>query len=257
LQTAQGLTRDSNADGQTDQHGIGFDVVLARFAPFIWQHGGEVANSNISPTSLTLNWPQSLQAIQWLTELQTKYHAAPNAEEEAAEDSESRFMNGRLGMFLSSRRSVPTFREIEGFDWDVAPLPRDQHIASVLHSDGYCMAAKARDKNLVWKFIEFANSPEGQQIIAKTGRTVPSLKAVAESTAFLDTAQKPANNRAAYLDPIPYIRALPLKPGWVDAEEAADEELKRAFYGQVSIEEAIRTANLVAGSYLGADADAP
>jgi len=50
------------------------------------------------------------------------------------------------------------------------------------------------------------------------------LKAVAESTAFLDPAQKPANNRAAYLDPIPYIRALPLKPGWVDAEEAADEE---------------------------------
>ena len=37
-----------------------------------------------------------------------------------------------------------------------------------------------------WRFVEFALGPEGAPVIAKTGRTVPSLKSVAESDAFLD-----------------------------------------------------------------------
>lgn len=256
LQAAQTLTQDVDGDGTTDQHGLGFESVLARFAPFIWQHGGEVTNNDILPTKLALDWPLSLQAVSWVTDLQTKYKVVPNAEEEAAEDSESRFMNGRLGMYLNSRRSVPTFREIETFDWDVAPLPRDEHIASVLHSDGYCMAAKAANKNLVWKFIEFANSAEGQKIVAKTGRTVPSLKSVAESAEFLDPTQKPANSQAAFLSTADYIRPLPGSPGWIDVEEIVDQELTRAFYGEASVEEAIQTANNLAQPFL-AEKDKP
>jgi len=256
LQTAQALTRDLDGDGQTDQHGLGFESVLARFAPFIWQHGGEVTNNDLNPTKLALDWPLSLQAISWVVDLQTKYKVVPNVEEEASEDSESRFMNGRLGMYLNSRRSVPTFREITAFDWDVAPLPRDQHIASVLHSDGFCMPSSVENKDLVWKFIEFANSPEGQRIVAKSGRTVPSLKSVAESKEFLDPTQKPSNNRAAFLDMADFIRALPISPTWIDAEEAVDQELTRAFYGEISVEEAIQAANNLAQPFL-ADTDAP
>jgi multiple sugar transport system substrate-binding protein len=246
LKDSQTLTRDVDGDGQMDQFGVGFEGVLARFAPFIWQHGGEVTNNDIKPTALALDWPLSKEAITWVTELQTKHHVMPNAEQEASEDSESRFMNGRLGMYLNSRRVVPDLRQSAAFDWDVAPLPRDEHIASVLHSDGYCMSASAKDKNLVWKFIEFANSPVGQQIVAANGRTVPSLKSVAESPAFLDPNQKPANNQAAFLDMAPYIRALPGSVGWVEVEEIVDQELTRALYGETSVDEAIQTANQLA-----------
>ena len=118
----------------------------------------------------------------------------PDAVQEAAEGSESRFQNGRLGMFLNSRRGVPTYREIEAFDWDVAPLPQNKQRAGILHADAYCMAAATENKDAAWTFIEFANSAEGQTIIAASGRTVPSLKAVAESPAFLDPNAKPARS---------------------------------------------------------------
>ena len=165
----------------------------------------------------------------------------PDAVEEKAEDSESRFQNGRLGMFLNSRRGVPTYREITGFDWDVAPLPQGKQRAGILHADAYCMPKASGNKAAAWTFIEFANSPEGQTIVAKSGRTVPSLKAVAESPAFLDPTAKPASNRV-FLDVIPYIRGVPVMESWVDIESTVGEELERAFYGQSELDEFVEVA---------------
>jgi len=255
LAAAQRLTRDLDGDIRPDQHGLGFEVSLARFAPFIWQNGGEVVNNTFAPVRLALDRPQSLDAISWLIALQTKHHAVPDAEQEAAEDSESRFLNGRLAMYLNSRRGVPTYRQITAFDWDIAPLPRKVRTASLVHADAYCMPASVKNKDLVWKFIEFANSVEGQTIVAASGRIVPSLKSVAESPAFLDPQQKPLNSRV-FLEMIPHLRALPSTAGWVDAEELATAELQRAFYGQAGIEEAVQSAILLAQPYLG-DAYAP
>ena len=62
-------------------------------------------------------------------------------------------------------------------------------------------------------------------MIARTGRTVPSLRSVAESDAFLDGS--PASSDV-FLDTIPAIRALPTISTWPEIERAADEVLKAA-----------------------------
>jgi multiple sugar transport system substrate-binding protein len=120
----------------------------------------------------------------------------------------------------------------------VAPLPRRERSAGILHSDGYCMAAMTADKDAAWTFIEYANSPEGQAIVAEAGRTVPSLVEVAESPAFLDPDAKPAHSQV-FLDTIPILRGVPVMASWVDIEDVSGEELERAFYGQASVDEAI------------------
>jgi multiple sugar transport system substrate-binding protein len=237
LKTAQALTQDQDGDGKTDQYGLGVEPSFLRLAPFIWQNGGDVVNNYAAPNRLELYTVPGMQAFTFFVDLQAKYHVVPGAAEETAEKSESRFMNGRLGMYLNSRRVVPTFRTISGFDWDVAALPRQQQAASVLHADGYCLAAASHNKEAAWKFIEYANSVPGQTLIAGTGRTVPSLKAVADSPAFLDPNARPKNSRV-FLEVIPTIRSLPLLPEWIEIEKIVDAELERAFYGQTSIIEA-------------------
>jgi multiple sugar transport system substrate-binding protein len=241
LEAAQRLTRDTNGDGVVDQYGLGTEVSLFRVAPFIWQNGGDVVDDPQTPTRLTLDTPAAREAIQWFVDLQVKHHVAPDAVAEAAENSESRFLNGRLGMFLNSRRGVPTYRTITDFDWDVAPLPRGKQRAGILHADAYCMAQVSKQKEAAWTFIEFANSVEGQRIIAATGRTVPSLRAVAGSPVFLDPQTRPANSRV-FLDGIAFIRAVPVMETWVDIEDMVAEELKRAYYGQASVDDVIETA---------------
>jgi len=233
LSAAQSLTKPTS-----DQYGVGVEPSLIRVAPFIWQNGGELV-AIPRASGLLVDSPEAREAIQWFADLQVKHHVAPDAVAEKAEDSESRFSNGRLGMYLDSRKVVPTFRTITDFDWDVAPLPTGNSPATILHSDAYCMTAATKDKDAAWKFIEFANAVEGQQIIVGTGRTVPSLKSVAESDAFLDPDAKPKNSRV-WLDVIPTIRAVPILNNWADIEDTANAELERAFYGTASVDEVIK-----------------
>ncbi|MCB8946177.1 MAG: sugar ABC transporter substrate-binding protein [Ardenticatenaceae bacterium] len=248
---ARALTVDTDGDGRFDQYGAGVEASLFRLAPFIWQNGGDLVDNPAQPTRLTLDSPESLAALQWLVDLQVKEQIVPDAVAEAAEESESRFLNGRLAMFFNSRRGVPTYRTITTFTWDVAPLPIGQQAAGILHSDAYCLAAAATNKEAAWTFIEFANSPTGQSLIATSGRTVPSLRSVADSPAFLDN-QPPAHARV-FLDSIPVLGQVPLMPSWVRIEETASQEIERAFYGQVSAAEAAATAVTLTQPFFNSD----
>jgi multiple sugar transport system substrate-binding protein len=240
LHAARALTRDTTGRGRIDQYGLGTEVSLFRVAPFVWQNGGELVDDPAAPTRLTLDAPLTREALAWFVELQTRHRVVPDQVEEAAESSERRFLNGRLGMFLNSRRGVPTYRTITGFDWDVAPLPRRRQRAGILHADAYCLPRASRAKAAAWAFVEYAGSHAGQRSIAASGRTVPSLRALAESPAFLTPGARPQSSRV-FLTEVPFIRAVPVMEGWVDVEDLAAEELARAYYGRAGLDEVIAT----------------
>lgn len=237
LAAARALTRDTDGDGTTDQYGLGVEPSLFRLAPFVWQNSGRIVDDPDFPTQLGLTRFPSLVALQWFVDLQTVHGVVPDRTAEASIDSETRFIQGATAMYLNSRRGTPTYREAVNFDWDVAPLPRGEEAAGVLHSDAYCLAAAAENKDAAWRFIEFANSPGGQTLVARSGRTVPSLIAVAESEAFLDPAARPARSRV-FLDTIPELQLVPLLSTWEEIEATASEEIERAFYGDITAEEA-------------------
>jgi multiple sugar transport system substrate-binding protein len=252
LKAAQGLTKDTNGDGVLDIHGLGVEPQFIRVAPFVWQHGGEIVDSAEHPTKVTLDEPRAREAVRFFVDLSLTYRVVPTEPETKAEDLESRFMKGKLGMFLGSRADTPTFRTIEGFTWDVAPLPGDQIEATILHSDAYCMAAASKNKAAAWDFIQYAQGEAGQEVAAKLGRTVPSRKSVAAAPAFLDPTQPPANSRM-YLDVIPSVRRVPITPSWPAVEKVVNEELERAFYGTAPVDIAIQAAIEKANAELAKD----
>lgn len=239
LKAAKALTKDTNGDGKPDQYGLGVAQQLLRLAPFVWANGGEIVDNPDRPTQLTLDSGAALEAFEWFVGLQTKEHVVPSKEAEATEGSQSRFQHGTMGMFLQSRVITPELREtIKDFEWDLAPLPANKTKASVLHSDGFCMLASSKHKDETWKFIEFITGPVGQEVLAKSGRVMPSLRAVANSPAFLQSTP-PANNQV-YLDMAEYVRPLPLMTTWSEVEGVANNEIKRAFYGDATVAEAAK-----------------
>ena len=228
LSAARRLTRG-------DVDGVGVEPTVIRSAPFVWSAGGELVDDEAAPTRFRYDAPASRRGLEAL--LATSRYA-PSANEAASQPLEERFIAGKLGMLLSSRVEVPALRTIDDFEWDVAGFPTIERPATVLHSDGFCLP-RAGDTARAWRFVEFASGPEGQPLLARAGRTVPSHREVAASPAFLDPSRPPRSNRV-FLDAIESMRRLPTTPNWEKAEESANRALERAYYGTLPLDVALR-----------------
>jgi multiple sugar transport system substrate-binding protein len=225
------LRRTALALTEGDVHGLGIEPNIIRVAPFVWSNGGDIVDDPDAPTTFTLDDPPAREALEFLVSLVREDGVVPSEQDIAAQDLETRFVTGKLGMFLSSRRDTPVLREVRGLRWDVAPLPVGKEPAGILHSDAYCLAAGRPQEtaSLGARFVAFATGEQGQTITALGGRTVPSLREVARSGAFLDPTQPPAHPEV-FLEGIEHIRRTPVLATWPEIEDITEEILTRAFY---------------------------
>ena len=240
--TAEALTFDRDRNGQPGVHGLAVEPRLSRSAAFVWGAGGDLIDDPSRPTRLTLDTPAAQEGLHWFAALgPAGRYVTPTAAEARRVNDLARFVSGRAAMFVHTRRVVPVLREAAGLDWDVAPLPAGKTPANVLHSDGLCLLAGARDKEAAWTFIEYAVGSEGQAVLAATGRTVPSLRTVADSDAFLRGTTLPlkfggkplglAPQRSrVFLENVPISRRVPAIATLPAVEGAFDQAFQRAFY---------------------------
>ena len=215
--------------------GVGIDVNTIRTAPWVWAAGGELVDDEAKPAKFLFETPEGRRGLGHLIALQENGWA-PTADEADAKGVDERFLTGEVAMFLSSRRDVPLLRTIKDFEWDVAPFPKDVEEASVLHSDGFCLA-KGGDEDAAWAFTEYALGEEGQTFLSASGRTVPSLKSVAEGD-FVSSDQPPANSEV-FIDAIEHMHRLPNTPRWADIEGKANDVLESLYYGKLELDEAL------------------
>lgn len=228
--TAERLSRDG-------VDGVGIEPTVIRLAPFIWSNGGSLVDDEDAPTRFTFDDPRSAEAVDFVLGM-VRDGLVPDEEQVAAQDLETRFETGKLAMMLSSRVDTPRFREVRGLDWDVAPLPVADEPANILHSDAYCVSREGDQLDEVARFVAFAAGEQGQTLTALGGRTVPSLRSVAESPAFLDPTQQPSRAQV-WLDAVPHLRRTPVLPTWPEIEDLGEDALVRAFYDDVAVGETL------------------
>lgn len=229
VSAARSLTVDDDGDGRIDRHGLGIEPSIVRLAPFVWSAGGELFDDPDDPTRYTLDNAPALESIQRYLDLRAGDPVVPSDPELESEGLESRFLNGRLAMYLSSRRSVPQLRTITDFEWDVAALPVEREPANVLHSDAFCMTAGSSRHDEAWEFVSYALGPEGSAVLARSGRTVPSRMSVAASSDFLDP-DLPPHNSQVFLDAIDHARPLPRLSTWPEIEDISDVLIEEALF---------------------------
>lgn len=250
---AEALTFDLDPEDRSGVHGLAIEPRLSRSAAFIWGAGGDLIDDPLLPTKLTLDSPEAVAGLRRFAELgPAGRNVTPTSAQARQINDLARFAAGRAAMFVHSRRVVPTLREAKELNWDVAPLPVGTVPANVLHSDGLCLLAGARDKEAAWAFIEFAVGPAGQAALAETGRTVPSLRSVAESDAFLRGTSFPwqfgeqplglAPTRArVFLDNVAISRRIPAMATLPAVEGMFDRAFKQAFYVDADVQTAVAT----------------
>lgn len=229
-------------DADAGSWGLGIAPELIRLAPFVWSNGGELVDDTERPTQLTLTEdPATREALDWFLDLQLVHGVVPPDADEQSRSAEQRFLDGTLGMYLDSRKAVPDLRTIEDFQWDVVPLPvaPGGEAVTILHADAYCIAAGTGNEERAWQLIEFAMSRRGQEILAESGRTVPSRRDVLDSPLFR-SPDEPPRNAEVYVQNAEIARATPTIPTWVQVEKLGDDLLADVFYGRVEREPGIQ-----------------
>lgn len=217
---------------------IGYETSMRTVAPFVWLFGGEIVDDLEQPTRITLGTPQGREALTYLKGLLD--NGGVNATDAAAAPAEDRFAQGELAMLVDSRRAVPAMRKATNLAFDVAPLPKGTAEATLLASDAYCVAKRSKNLRLAHAFAQYAVGEEGGKVLAESGRTVPSLRSLAASDAFLAPDKAPKSARV-WLDVAPTVRRLPNVAAWNETEMTASDALEQFFAGKASLDDTVRT----------------
>jgi len=113
------------------------------------------------------------------------------------ETGQEPFLTGRIGMAGPfGRWKVPTYRRIDKFDWDFAPLP---HVAGRPATNGvltvaWAMSRRNQHPEQSWRLMKFLLGRAGQERVCQTGLAIPVLRSIAYSDCFTSPALKPDND---------------------------------------------------------------
>jgi multiple sugar transport system substrate-binding protein len=183
---------------------------------FAWSNGGDVVSADRK--TFTFDSQECREALEFFVGLSAGGGAAPQVSPKpnitADLSSDSMFDSQKTAMVLNGRWATATYRLTCSFDWDVMPLPvsprtverlikeegmgetEARRAAQAGHSGGVaiCVAENSDKKDAAFRFAEFLAGPAGQEKYASGGLNVPNQRALANSEAFLQSGQKPANS---------------------------------------------------------------
>lgn len=188
---AEKLTiRDAN--GTTTQAGYSLSMAngFQDFQIFLMQNGGDFID--VDTMQLTYNSPAGVEALEFLNSLVQDGNVIPQDQFQSGTDA---FVSGRAAMAYKNPSDIqgmiaadPTLADKIGMS---APLSRVEQ--STFAGMGYLfMSQDSQNKEMAWKFIEMAMSPEEVQIRADQIGIPPVLESLKEDY----IAQNPEMNQA-------------------------------------------------------------
>jgi multiple sugar transport system substrate-binding protein len=210
---------------------------------WVYDAGGSYVDEIKKPTRWTFCQDRNtLKGLQFRWDLIHKHKVMPPPSVWVGNndiDSAEMFASGRAAMILFGLWKTPQFREIEGFQWDAAMIPREPsgHVDFNLGGTAYGIPKTTRNMKAAWKFVKFVSSEEGTKKLAEDGLSQPALMKVANSADFLD--DKPPLNKKLVLAAMKHGKYAPLCRNWFDIKAILDRELTAAWEGKETILEAL------------------
>ncbi len=208
LAAARAIAALEEPDGSRPYTGAEFVTWPTMVRVFLRTWGVDVVTPDFK--TLLLDQPEVFAALDRLRAWRHDEEGTLTSGKSKVAAGASVFRTGRVGMAGPfGRWVVPGYRQIEGFGWDFAPLPRapGREPENVVLTVAWSVSERSAHPREAWELVRHLCSPAAQAAAAPLGLAVPTLRAVAESPAFLDPAAEPQSDRA-YLDQAEYARGV-------------------------------------------------
>jgi len=215
LEMAQKLTVKTG--DKVDQWGFLVNRGWRPWASWVYNNGATIVSRDDKgvATSMAINSPESVEALQFLQDLMHKYMVAPRPDIESELGGFDLFATGKVGMMINNPSSVNQYRTITAFKWNVATLPigKASRRGTGGGGSGWASGAGTKAPDAAWKFLKYISSAQAELDEVSVGATTPSRVSVGTSDKFLDPTKPPANAKG-FVDAQEYVVRDPVHVKW-------------------------------------------
>lgn len=257
LAAAKELTKDTNGDGQIDQWGFWVYGRYAQIEGWIYQNDGDILNDDKTRFEPDDN---AIEALQFLTDLTTVHEVSPKPQATEGEEQGDLFPLQRVAMWVDGSFNIENIRDVsEGaFEFGINQIPRGpswKEDVAYGWPDNIAIAKTTEYTEEAWEFIKFMIGEE-RTVEDYSGGKVPVYRATAESEAWLERDQQPANKEVILelgerIGPTSFTKNWSEWRGYGAAEGSGmNGELDQVFDGVKSLDEAIESMTQYANDVL-------
>jgi ABC-type glycerol-3-phosphate transport system substrate-binding protein len=135
---------------------------------------------------MLIDQPPAVEALTWLQEAVHRYRVCPNPQEQGNAALVG-FPNGRIAAVFGVRGSFGTFRTIQSFFFDAAPLPKGPKGRVSQLSIGYTSIwSKSKVPEAAFTLLNWVCSAEGQRLKISRGYAHPSRRSLVDEPWYRD-----------------------------------------------------------------------
>lgn len=163
------------ANKDAKQYGFIQNPSFDSMVPWLWSGGGGYMNDE--KTKSTLDSPESISALKFMTGLFTDGGAAPITDLANPNFGYEQFSGGKIGMHLDGPWQIVNIRENADFDFGIAPMPAGKAgSVSWVAGSGFGISNSTANAEEAWQALKIITSSESLKGLAKAGRGYPARK---------------------------------------------------------------------------------
>lgn len=208
----------------TNEHyGVNYETNPLFWSYYLCANGGGIISDN--EKEVLINKKESLDAINFYTNLAHKHHVAPTKAEIGSLTTAQMFINGKLAMFLSGRWLMPKFKETLNFDWDIIEFPSSEENRVYIDSSAWAISKNSKKKEEAINFIKYISSSNATEEFAKSGLIIPARKEIAEDYLKFNKNEKP-NNEDIFIEMLKYTKPTPINKNHNKINDIINEKME-------------------------------
>jgi multiple sugar transport system substrate-binding protein len=207
---------------------------------FVRGNGGDFLNGDSS--KCIIDEPASVEAWQWLIDMQLVDLVAPSATATQTESPLSMFMTGKIAMLTDGSWTMQTYNEqLKDFAYNIAILPKSSTTGGrggTSNIVGLVMNKASKSLNQAWALMTHYLSKYSQDVFARANVLAPVRNDSAEL--YNDPALGPSNRMAAF-DMKDYTTALPTHRvvTWGEMMKPTGEWQTEIFEGRAGVQDGL------------------
>lgn len=211
-----------------------------QFQVYLWQAGGEFLTADLSKAAF--NSPEGKRALQFWVDLIHTHKVSPLA-------PWGLFGAGKAAMVMDGTWMVGGWRPggwaPAPFDWGTAPMPTPvggEHATNMGGKQIFIFETTPEKEAAAWLFVKWLTSKEIQIKWDILTSFMPVRDSVAKDEVYITWATTTEPRLKPFIEYQRYARARPMVPQYPEISDAFSEELQKALYGTVSVDEALASA---------------